>query len=157
MWTFLLIAFLAAQPQAEAAEAYGLERCAATEGPEVGVGILCDRARSAIDQRELSVARRLSDTAAALAPSHPGVWIVKAEVARASRQLNEARGHFEKAASLEPGNPAILVAMGDFEAAEGNVRGAAALYEQAAEIDVDLPGLAERLEAVSDLPAASEI
>jgi Tfp pilus assembly protein PilF len=155
--TVFLIAFLAAQPPAEAARAYGLERCSATEGPEVGIGILCDRARSAVEQRELSVARQLVGTAAALAPSHPGVWIVRAEVARAARQIDDARGFFEKAAELEPDNPAILVEMGDFEASEGNVRGAAVLYEKAAELDPDLPGLAARLDALADAPSSSEI
>jgi Tfp pilus assembly protein PilF len=135
----------------------GSDRCSVEDGPEVGIGILCERARIAIEARELSVAESLALKASKLAPSYPGVWIVRAEVAQSGRRVDEARGFYEKASGLAPSNAAILVSMGDFEAEEGNVRGAAVLYEKAAEIAPDLPGLAERLEAVSDEPAASEI
>lgn len=148
---------LAAAPLTVPDEPYGLERCSVDHGPEVGVGILCDRARVALEERELSVAQDLARTVTSLAPSHPGSWILMAEVARTGRRVDEARNHFEKAAELEPGNPAILIAMGDFEAAEGNVRGAAVLYEEAAGIDAEFPGLAERLDAVTDEPQSSEI
>ncbi|MEM1409516.1 MAG: hypothetical protein AAGG79_02080 [Pseudomonadota bacterium] len=138
--------------------AYGGERCSPKDGPEVGIGILCDRARTALEARELSVARDLAVTATDLAPSHPGVWVVRAEVEQFGRRLDLARQYYERAAELEPSNPALLVLMGDFEAQEGNVRGAAVLYEKAADIDVSYPGLSERLEAVaSDAPASSEI
>lgn len=136
---------------------FGGEECSPDAGPEIGVGILCDRARIAIEARELSVARDLASTASDLAPSYPGVWIVRAEVERFGRRIDLARQHFEKAAELEPENPAILIKMGDFEAKEGNVRGAAVLYEEAFGIDPEFPGLAERLNAVGDEPAASEI
>ncbi|GGY42764.1 tetratricopeptide repeat protein [Parvularcula lutaonensis] len=154
MITLAVILFAA---QAAVQEPYGLERCSAEDGPEVGVGILCDRARLALEARELSVADEISEIAARLAPSHPGVWVVRAEVAQNGRRVDEARRHYEKAAELEPSNPAILVEMGDFEAEEGNVRGAAVLYEKAAELDPGFPGLAERLEAIGDDPAPSEI
>lgn len=140
-----------------AGEPFGLERCTASDGPEVGVGILCDRARIALEARELSVADDLSKAVISLAPNHPGAWILRAEVAQTGRRVDEARKHFEKAAELEADNPAILIAMGDFEAEEGNVRGAAVLYEQAFEIDPDFPGLATRLEALADDPASNEI
>lgn len=135
----------------------GGELCDTRHAPEVGVGILCERARIALEAKELSVARDLADVASNMAPSHPGVWIVRAEVEQLGRQIARARAHYEKAAELEPDNPAILIAMGDFEAEEGNVRGAALLYEKAAELDAGYPGLAERLEAISEAPAASEI
>ncbi len=144
-------------PDMGALPAYGLERCSVEEGPEVGIGLLCERSRTALEERELSVAESLSQTAAKLAPSHPGVWLLRAEVAQTGRRVDEARRHFEKAAELEPENPAILVAMGDFEAEEGNVRGAAVLYEQAAALEIAFPGLAQRLEAVAAEPQASEI
>ena len=153
----LSVLFLALMIQVPAAPAWGKERCAADAGPEVGVGILCDRARIALESRELSVADSLSQTATKLAPSHPGVWIVRAEVARKGRRIDEARQHLEKAAELEPQNPAILVIMGDFEAEEGNVRGAAVLYEQAFELAPLFPGLADRLQAIGDDPVANEI
>jgi len=143
---------------AQTTPSFGGEICSPSEGPEVGIGILCDRARTAIESRELSVARDLATTASDLAPSYPGVWIVRAEVERLGRRLDKARDLYEKAAALEPDNPAILIMMGDFEAGEGNVRGAAALYERAAGIDDVFPGLAERLDAVrEDAPSASEI
>jgi Tfp pilus assembly protein PilF len=135
----------------------GSETCSVEAGPEVGVGLLCERALLAIDERELSVAEDLSATAAKLAPSYPGVWVVRAAVAQSGRRVQEARNHFEKASELDPGNAAILIMMGDFEAEEGNVRGAAVLYEQAGEIAPGFPGLAERLLAVSDEPKQSEI
>ncbi|NNU15214.1 tetratricopeptide repeat protein [Parvularcula sp. ZS-1/3] len=143
--------------QAADLQPYGREVCSVETGPEVGVGILCERALVALEAREVSVARELSETASKLAPSHPGVWIVRAKVARSVRQLDEARKHFEKAASLEPDNPAILIAAGDFEAEEGNVRGAAGLYERAAVIDPSYPGLAARLEALGDDVKPNEI
>ncbi|MCQ8185644.1 hypothetical protein [Parvularcula maris] len=132
-------------------------QCSVEDGPEVGIGLLCERARIAIEARELSVAESLAAKASKLAPSYPGVWVVRAEVAQSGRRVDEARGFYEKASNLAPTNAAILVSMGDFEAEEGNVRGAAVLYEKAAEIAPDLPGLAERLEAVTDEPASSEI
>lgn len=153
----LIVALFALALQLPQSAAYGSERCSADDGPEVGIGILCDRARIAIESREISVAEDLSQAAAALAPSYPGVWVVRAEVAQMGRRLDEARAHYEKAASLDPGNAAILVATGDFEAAEGNVRGAAVLYERAAEIDPAFPGLAQRLEALGDEAKPNEI
>ncbi|NRA30712.1 MAG: tetratricopeptide repeat protein [Parvularculaceae bacterium] len=143
---------------AQSTPTFGGEVCSPSEGPEVGVGILCDRARIAIDARELTVARDLATTASDLAPSYPGVWIVRAEVERLGRRLDKARDLYEKAAALEPENPAILIMMGDFEAGEGNVRGAALLYERAFDIDANYPGLGERLDAVTDdAPSSSEI
>lgn len=151
--TSIIALFLAAQTLAP----FGGEVCSSEQGPEVGVGILCERALIAIDAKELSVARELANTASDLAPSYPGVWIVRAKVEQRGRRIDRARAHFEKAAELEPDNPAILIEMGDFEAAEGNVRGAAVLYERASTIDPNFPGLPERLEAVRDVPASSEI
>jgi len=151
----ILLASAALSSQGDAP--YSDETCSAQHGPEVGVGILCERALLALEARELSVAEDLAQTASNLAPSHPGVWIVRAEVAQRGRRVDEAREHFETAADLQPENPAILIAMGDFEAEEGNVRGAAILYEKAAELEPAFPGLAERLEAVLKDPQTNEI
>lgn len=152
-----VVLLFAALLQAPEPPVWGQESCSAADGPEVGIGVLCDRARIALEARELSVAEDLSHAAAKLAPSHPGVWIVRSEVARKGRRVDEARAHLEKAAELEPGNPAILIIMGDFEAEEGNVRGAAVLYEQAADVEPNYPGLSQRLEAIGDDPTPNEI
>lgn len=135
----------------------GYQVCSASEGPEVGVGLLCDRALIALDAREIGVADKLSQTATELAPSHPGAWVVRAKVAQGARRVSEAREHFETAAGLEPDSAGLLIVMGDFEAEEGNVRGAAVLYERAAARDPSFPGLAERLDAVAEDPQANEI
>ncbi|MEM9839399.1 MAG: tetratricopeptide repeat protein [Pseudomonadota bacterium] len=154
MFASSLIALLFA---AQGMAPFGGEVCSSEQGPEVGVGILCERALVAIEAKELSVARDLANTASTLAPSYPGVWIVRAKVEQRGRRLDKARAHYERAAELEPENPAILIQMGDFEAEEGNVRGAAILYEKAADIDPNFPGLGERLDAVRDVPSSSEI
>ncbi|MEM9810498.1 MAG: hypothetical protein AAF788_04660 [Pseudomonadota bacterium] len=142
---------------AQIAGSEAVQPCSASHGPEVGVGILCDRARIALDERELSVAADLAETASELAPSYPGTWILRAEVAQGSRLLNEARDHYETAMGLQPQSAGLLMAIGDFEAEEGNVRGAAVLYDRAAKIDPDFPGLRERIEAIPNGPEANEI
>ncbi|MEM0929849.1 MAG: hypothetical protein AAGI89_11225 [Pseudomonadota bacterium] len=152
---FLTLALLVAAAPLDVPEGY--QACSAAEGPEVGVGILCDRALIALDAREIGVADKLSKTATELAPSHPGAWVVRAMVAQGARRISEAREHYETAAGLEPDNAGLLIAMGDFEAEEGNVRGAAVLYERAAGFDPSFPGLAERLDAVAEDPQANEI
>lgn len=133
------------------------QRCSAEHGPEVGLGILCDRVRVALEARELSVADDLSRTVVELAPNSAGAWVLRAEVAQRGRRVAEARQYYEKAAEADPASAAVLIAMGDFEAEEGNVRGAAVLYEKAAEIDPEFPGLDIRLDAVAEEPQADEI
>ena len=125
--------------------------------PETGVGILFDRAVTALNDRDPALAVVLTGHVTGLAPSFAEGWVLAGHARAAAGQPQDAMRAYAEAVRLEPRHYAALARLGDLAFEAGDRRAALSRYREALLVNPHLAEVRERADRLRDEVRPGEI
>ena len=110
------------------------------------VGLLMERARRAMGQKQPELATRILDRAVQLAPDYPEVFNRRAAVHFARNNLQQAVGDLRRVLALDPNHYKALEALGQIFKEMENKKAALEVYRKLFEVHPNMSGLKSTFE-----------
>ena len=118
--------------------------------PETGVGLLFDRAVTALNADETRLAREILTHVNGLAPRYAEGWVLAGHAHSRAGDTGEAARAYAEAVRLEPRHWTALTRLGDLAAEAGDEAGALRRYREALLINPHLEEVRARARALQD-------